>query len=520
VAAVTVKRAIHACCPSVLRPTLAKIESSEIGYRLARGAFWSMTGAVISRGLGLVSFVVVARTLGKVGFGELGIINSTVALFQVFAGFGLGLTATKYVAEYRKCDPQRAGRIIGLAWMVSAGTGGLCAVLLVAFAPWLAAHALAAPHLSGLLRITALALFISALNAGQNGALSGFEAFKTIATRNLIAGLLDFPIMVAGVLLAGLDGAIWAVVASHAVNWFICHLAVRREARRLGVPLALSGCLQELPLLWRFSLPAVLSGLMVTPVIWLCNAMLVNQPNGYAEMGIYNAVLRVKQVPEMVLMMLVAPLLPMLSEYFGKGDTKSYNKILSYAFALSLCIVVPVSLIQAAVPTLTLLPYGQEYQGHTNVVQWLMLHAVLIGLFQPFGGILASMNRMWFGFTYNLSWGAVFLALIFLLAPRYGAAGLAAAFALTHLVTSLFCVAYIYRCEKAFIVDTPLAYYALSVSLLLVTCIIASHCVPPFMAGGIGCATALALVLIIMHMTKVRRVRTASIISTEPFTGE
>ena len=80
--------------------TLARIEASKIGYRLAMGAFWSMAGAVISRGLMLAAWVLVARMLGKTGYGELGMIQSTVGMFGVFAGFGFGLTATKHVAEF------------------------------------------------------------------------------------------------------------------------------------------------------------------------------------------------------------------------------------------------------------------------------------------------------------------------------------------------------------------------------------------------------------------------------------
>ncbi len=53
--------------------------------------------------------------LGKEEFGKLGIVQSTVGMFQVFAGFGLGLTATKYVAEFRDSDPAKTGRIIGLS---------------------------------------------------------------------------------------------------------------------------------------------------------------------------------------------------------------------------------------------------------------------------------------------------------------------------------------------------------------------------------------------------------------------
>src|ERR1022692_3038167 len=41
-------------------------------------------------------------------------IQSTVGMLGIFAGLGLGITATKYVAELRSHDPERAGRIIAL----------------------------------------------------------------------------------------------------------------------------------------------------------------------------------------------------------------------------------------------------------------------------------------------------------------------------------------------------------------------------------------------------------------------
>ena len=84
-----INKAIHTYCPSTLRPTLDRIEASEIGSRFAKGTIWSMAGAVISRGLMLIASIFVARMLGKTGFGELGMIQSTVGMFGVFAGFGL-----------------------------------------------------------------------------------------------------------------------------------------------------------------------------------------------------------------------------------------------------------------------------------------------------------------------------------------------------------------------------------------------------------------------------------------------
>ena len=437
---ISIKRTIQACCPSVLKPTLARIEASPLGYRLAKGVFWSMAGAVISRSLGIISSIVVARTLGKVGFGELGIIHSTVMMFQLFAGFGLGLTATKYVAEYRSTDPQKAGRIIAMAWMVSAVTGSICAIAMFIFAPWLAAHTLAAPHLSGLLRITGIALFITALNAAQNGALSGFEAFKTIATRNLIGGLFSFPIMITGVLLAGLKGAVWATVISCAANWFICHLAVRREARRFNVPLSFSGCLQELPLLWRFSLPAVLGGVMVTPVNWVCNALLVNQPDGYEEMGIFSA------ANQWYIMLLFLPgllggvVLPVLSERLGQKETKQSLKTMVLAIKVNALLVLPLVLIASIASPYIMSLYGDGFRSGWPTLVVILLMTGIISVQTPVGEIIAASGKMWIGLFMNLGWAIVYLTCTYYMV-HWGALGLAIAKTISYI--SLLIITYI-----------------------------------------------------------------------------
>ena len=156
--------------------------------------------------------------LGKQGFGGLGVVQSTVGMFQVFASFGLGLTATKYVAEFRNVDPARAGRIISLSFLAAVATGLVIMVPLIIFAPWLAQHALAAPALAGPLRMGSLVLLLSALCGAQTGVLSGFEEFKTIARINLLSGLANFPLMVAGAYLWGLPGVVVALVFGLVIN--------------------------------------------------------------------------------------------------------------------------------------------------------------------------------------------------------------------------------------------------------------------------------------------------------------
>jgi O-antigen/teichoic acid export membrane protein len=429
--------------------------------------------------------------LGKVGFGELGIIQNTVGLFGTFAGFGLGLTATKFIAEFCRTDPSKAGRIRALSSVTAWITSGLAAGALVIFSPWLARHTLAAPQLAGALRVGALFLLLTTVNGAQMGALSGFEAFRTIAKINLVAGVLSFPAMLAGVYYWGLPGAIWALVFSAAINWYLSHVAVRRECHGWKVPFSYKGLWSEAGVIWTFSLPSVLAGAATGPVMWAANAILVNQPGGYAEMGLYNAALRIQQVPQMILALVLAPLLPVLSEQFGKRATADYNKTLRYAFTVSLLVIVPVSLLQAIAPTLTLLAYGRDYSGNEGLVIWLMLYGVLIGLFSPFSGILASMNRMWFGTVFNFAWGALYLLLCLFLVPKYGSSGLAATMAVTHLATSIPCLIYIRHKEKAFVADVPLWTLVCGVLLLFGLTVVVAQGMSSGVRVVMGATTAL-----------------------------
>lgn len=429
----SVKSWVFACCPPFLRPTLDRIQKSPIGYRLAKGVFWSMAGAVISRGLMLVASVLVARILGKTGYGELGMLRTTVGMFGVFAGFGLGLTATRHVAVYRESDPDRAGRIIGLSNIFAMLTGGLMALGLFIFAPWLAEHTLNAPHLAGVLRIGALIMFINALNGAQTGSLSGFEAFKAIAKVNLFVGLISFPLLVAGAYFGGLNGAVWALSLNLGFNWVLNHFALRKESQRFGVPVTLRGCKSEWSVLWKFSLPAVLSSALVGPVNWACSALLVNQPDGYGEMGIYSV------ANQWFAMLLFLPgllggvVLPVLSDQLSQKEAMQSKKTMILAIKMNALFVLPLVLLASIGSPFIMNLYGESFSEGWPTLVVVLLTAGLLAVQTPIGQIIAASGKMWIGFAMNGGWAIVFV-LGTLLLIDHGSLGLATARMVSYIV--------------------------------------------------------------------------------------
>jgi O-antigen/teichoic acid export membrane protein len=437
----TLKSQLVENLPAFLRPWWAKLEASPLGYRLASGAFWGLMGASISRGLGLLASILVARMLGKVGFGELGIIQNTAGMFGLFAGFGMGITATKHVAEFRGSDPRRAGRIIALSSIVAWTTGAIMTVALAISASWLAQHTLAAPHLSGVLRIGSLLLLLGAVCGAQTGALAGFEAFKRIAQINFYSGLTAFPLMVGGVWWLGLEGAVWALVVSQAVNSLLNYLALRREAENASVHLDYAGCGYEFHVLWKFSLPAVLTGAISGPVYWLCSTLLVNRPDGYSEMGIYNAANQWFNALLFLPGVLGQAVLPMLAEQMGKDDHVRSARVLLLSTKMNGVAMLPVVFIGCLASPVIMASYGSSFRGAWPTLVVVLLTAGLIGIITPIGQTIVAGGRFWLGSIMNLGWAICFLVFTFLLL-RWGAFGVATARLLAYFIHSTWTFAF------------------------------------------------------------------------------
>ncbi len=418
------------------RPVADRINAIPFARRIARGAFWVLVGAAAVRVLRVPISIVLARYMGPTKFGELGIISGSIDLFGVFAGFGLGLTATKYIAEFRTRDPLRAGRILAVSSVVAAVGGAVFAIILYLVAPYLAAHTLSAPHLSVPLRIGALALFFSSMNGAQMGALYGFEAFQVTAKLQAILGLVDLPFMLGGYYLGGLNGVICGMVCSRFVSWMISGFALREQARRHNIHIVLSHWRHELAILWHFSVPAALAGIMVMPVNWICSTLLVNQPNGYAEMGIYSAANQWYGTMLFIPTLLGNSLLPLLSDRMGERDGKSSGSILKTMMKLNGLIVIPCAVGLSLFSPWVMRMYGAGYGQAWLTLIAAVWTAAIMGIITPVGDVIAASGRMWLGLLTNAGWAAVFLGSTLFLV-HLGSLGLASSRLIAYIVHAI-----------------------------------------------------------------------------------
>ena len=405
---------------------------------------WNGVAAALSRGLPILGMILAARILGRDAFGQLGIAYSTAMMLQVFAVAGLGTTATTFVARWRKADPERAGRIVVLCYGFTFVSAGLFLLGLVAGAEPIADTVLAAPELAGELYVAGFLMFAVTLSAMQTGMLIGFQAYREMAAANLVGGAASALLVALGAHLAGVKGALWGLTCAQAIQASVNAMLLWRAMRRDGIALRPALPRGELPILWRFSLPALLTTALWTLPMWLTFVILVRQPDGLGEMGLLAAANQWFSALMFVPGVLTQVLLPIYSERLTADRRPEAGKL---AFRSTHVVLLGMALLVA--PMVLMSPwiaelYGAEFRRGASVFAVLFLTAAVAAPYGALGNYLAAEERMWTRFHINLMWAAVLIVAALLLI-EHGALGVALATLIAYAARTALIYAYLRR---------------------------------------------------------------------------
>lgn len=393
-------------------PLVRRLHRSPLASRLVRGAAWSFVGAAVARAMALVASIVVARMLTKELYGALGAIQNTIGFFGTVAGFGLGTAATKYIAEHRRSDPIKAGRIIAFVTTVACITAGAASLGVWFGADTLARRVLAAPQLAGELRTGSLVLFITTFNGLQMGILAGFEAFRAIAAVNLWSGLASAPIQMLGASVWGLQGAVWSLVVTALVSALLAQWVLKSAMQKDGVRFELAGCSSEARVVAGFGSSLVVAGLVVAGVNWMATTLVVNAKAGYAEMATLNAANNWFGIVVFFAATIQQGIFPALAESVGKGTTADTAKIVRTSLVAALIVATPLALLGVIASPWLMALYGREFApawpvlALTVVCAWVYCFHVFLNQF-----LLALDQPKWFFLT-HLAWAVAYMLLL------------------------------------------------------------------------------------------------------------
>lgn len=421
-----------------MKQWLDKIRNS----RLAQDSFWAVGGNGIANGLFLLAGIAIARLLGKDLYGEYGVVKTTMFYSATFATFGLGITATKFIAQYLQGNRAATLSIIRDAQRITLCFSLFLAAILFVGAPWLADY-LHAANLSLSMRMLSCIIVFKALSTTQQGILSGLHAFREAGINNLLSGLAMLLLSAPLTYLFGLRGALSSLLLAQVLLFLVNYRSIRRVCHRDFVD-ADPGESQVGALL-RFSFPIALQESSFTLCSWL-GIMVLTKFATVGDVGIFTASLQWNVIIMLIPQLLTNVVLAHLSETSGATHSALLKRLLLINFV---CSLLPFIVVYPASPLIAAF-YGHEFGSMIAVLHILLFDALIYSITTVFKSELIATGHNWLLFGIRLTKDILLLGLGYLFITHHIATDGASCYAIAYIASSI-----------AFFIMTITAYLAL-----------------------------------------------------------
>lgn len=392
--------------------------------RAVRNGLWNGAANLLMALVGVVTSVIVARSLSEHEFG----IYSYYAwlsgvLVAVLSSQAFGSALTKVAAELRGQGAVGEARALGRGVMlVLVGSSLLLSVALLAKALG------AAPPFRYYLLVVAAAPLPGVLASLLSSVFWSRENYRITS----IANLLGSGLQVLLVLLAywqgwGVAGYLLLTLALPVANCAALLLSPAQEEPEPG------------PRRWwpnpatvryylTFSFPLVVMGMLELVMIQRSGVFFLERYSTEAQIGFYSLAYTIFQLLFMTGWALVNSFYPAISSSFGQGDWASIRHKIQQAGLLSAVYAIPLCLGGlVTLPELIALLFGADKAAAARPAQVLfigMLPMCLVGLY---GLTLNAINRPWAVFPIGIGTSLLGIALSVWLVPQHGAVGAAIA---------------------------------------------------------------------------------------------
>lgn len=372
--------------------------------KLITDSLWSLAGNVVGRGLALLAGILIARFLGKDIYGEYGIIKTTILTVGVFSTFGLGYTATKYIAEFKINNIGVIPHFLKIANLITLSFSGGMAALIFIFSEFIAINWLEAEHLSISLRFLSILIVFNAITTTQIGVLSGFGKFKEIAKINSFVGFLTFIFSVILTYFFDLNGALLALLIVQILNCTLNYVVVKIEINK--IPDKLEKFPKILKSVLVFTMPIALQEGTYSVASWLYAFIIIRFSN-YGELGLYSAAMQWNAIVLFIPGILRNVVLSHLSN--NNNNIIAHNKILKQTVGINiLSTIIPCFLIFLLSPIISKI-YGESFLGLSSLISVAVFITVFSSVTNVYTQAYISLGRNWLMFYLKGSRDALIL---------------------------------------------------------------------------------------------------------------
>jgi O-antigen/teichoic acid export membrane protein len=424
---------------------LGKERSSRLRDSLMRAAVGTFGLKVIALGLSFVVSLVLARSLGVVGYGIYSYAMALDSLLSVLATFGLDRLLTRNVAAYRAQSAW--GLMSGLlrwanqtALMVASGLALLVAALI-----WTLAEHIN-PQMVSALWIALFMLPLTALVNLKRGAMHGLNHVVGGQLMERCVRPLSFILMV-GLFYLGLGGklsASWAVGLNVIAMGVALLIGIQLLHRTLPLAVGQASPVYQTHIWVRSALPLMFIGILQA-VNSQSPILLLGAIKGAEAVAFYNVAQRGAQLITFILAAVNISLAPTIASLYAAGHMQRVQSVVTKSARAVLFVSLPVVIGFIIFGEQFLSLFGRDFTGgHTLLIILSIGH--LIDATAGSVGLLLVMTRHEHDAAIGFAIRAVLEVMLgLLLIPKWGAEGAATATAISLIIWNILLVIWVYK---------------------------------------------------------------------------
>ncbi|MFB0543586.1 MAG: flippase [Candidatus Bathyarchaeia archaeon] len=340
-------------------------------------------GNVLSNLVAAVGSIVVARLLGSINYGIVGIALVPITFIGLFSNWGISSAMIRFLAQYRSQEREEETKGILLAGMFTMCLIGILLFLTALIAaPFLATNIFHRPELTPLIKIASLTLLTSQMILSSQTTFIGFERMEfyslTMFLQSLTKTLLaPFLVWLGYEALGAMLGHTLSLLLTSIFAIFAVYFSIWRSLRRSSVSLNFFGNLKTM---LRYGYPLFISTLLSGALSQIYNFLMAL----YCSESMIGNYLAASNFTVLITF-LTMPISTVLFPAFSKLDHQREKGALKIVFQNSVkytaLVTLPVvaALILLSKPLVHLL-YGEGYQLAPLFLVLYALTFIFVGL--------------------------------------------------------------------------------------------------------------------------------------------
>lgn len=400
----------------------------DLAGRIFRAIAYGVGGAIGSKALMMLANILASKILGKEVYGQYSLVYSTVLTFVTISSSGINATMSRYVALH-KHEPDKLGSIISSLTVISGVLALFVSLLLYLSADVISVWVSESSQLTLYFQLTSITVLFSSLASIQQGIYLGMERYRQSMTIQIIGNAIFLALVLLLSPTMGIIGAILALLAGFVCQFLLMSIGNLRMYKKMDIQVTHRVSPGMLQVLWSFTLPSYMAGIIVLPVVWFTNSML-SKFSGYGAMAVFSVAYQWMQIATFIPSQL-GQMRPIYTDLFAQGRIGELRNIVHKTILTSSALLVPFVLLAVLFASFILGLYGEGYTEGTLVFSLMLMTALFINVQQQIGSVFQAVGRMWLAFVINFVW-AVVLVVGYLLLKDQGALGLSIAYLIAY----------------------------------------------------------------------------------------